>query len=111
MRTIMTPVPILDIHSGRTKIADNTVTSVVSIVTKKLPLFLSIVKHIKGLKIPRRYFYCGSFVLCMSCVYHAFASVHCCLVVTRWEKAASWFSFAMFYCGFVTFQCGILDKV
>ena len=25
---------------------------------------------------PRRYFFCGSFVLFMSCVGHAFASVH-----------------------------------
>ena len=28
-----------------------------------------------------------SFVLFMSCVCHAFASVHCCLVVTCWERA------------------------
>ena len=28
-----------------------------------------------------------SFVLFMSCVCHAFASVHCCLVVTCFEKA------------------------
>ena len=33
------------------------------------------------------YFFCGSFVLFMSCVCHAFASVHCCLVVTCWERA------------------------
>ena len=26
-------------------------------------------------------------ILFMSCVCHAFASVHCCLVVTCWEKA------------------------
>ena len=26
-------------------------------------------------------------MLFMSCVYHAFASVHCCLVVTCWEWA------------------------
>ena len=25
-------------------------------------------------------------MLFMSCVCHAFASVHCCLVVTRWER-------------------------
>ena len=29
----------------------------------------------------------GSFVLFMSCVCHAFASVHCCRVVTCWERA------------------------
>ena len=26
-------------------------------------------------------------MLCMSCVCHVFASVHCCLVVTCWERA------------------------
>ena len=26
-------------------------------------------------------------VFCVSCVSHAFASVHCCLVVTCWERA------------------------
>ena len=26
-------------------------------------------------------------MLFMSCVFHAFASVHCCLVVTCWERA------------------------
>ena len=35
----------------------------------------------------RRFFFYGSFVLFMSCVCHALASVHCCLVVTCWEKA------------------------
>ena len=35
----------------------------------------------------RQYFFFGSFVLFMSCVCHAFASVHCCLVVTCWERA------------------------
>ena len=34
------------------------------------------------LTFPRRYLFCGSFVLFMSCVCHAFAPVHCCLVVT-----------------------------
>ena len=40
------------------------------------------------------YFFCGPFVFfvgggggCVSCVSHAFASVHCCLVVTCWELA------------------------
>ena len=37
------------------------------------------------LTVSRRYFFCGSFVLFMSCVFHAFAFVHCCLVVTCWE--------------------------
>ena len=35
---------------------------------------------------PRRYFYCGPCVLFMSFIYHAFPSVHCCLVVTCWER-------------------------
>ena len=26
-------------------------------------------------------------MLFMSCIFHAFASVHCCLVVTCWERA------------------------
>ena len=34
------------------------------------------------LTVPRRYFFCGSFVLFMSCDCHAFTSVHCSLVVT-----------------------------
>ena len=32
-------------------------------------------------------FFCRSLVLFMSCVCHALASVHCCLVVTYWERA------------------------
>ena len=36
----------------------------------------------------RRYFFCRSSVLFLSCVCHAFASVDCCLVVTCWERAA-----------------------
>ena len=39
------------------------------------------------LTIPRRYFFCGSLVLFVSCVCHAFASLHCCLAVTCWERA------------------------
>ena len=39
------------------------------------------------LTVPRRYFFGGSFVLFMSCVCHAFASVYCCIVVTCWERA------------------------
>ena len=30
---------------------------------------------------------CGSYVIFMFCACHAFASVHCCLVVTCWERA------------------------
>ena len=39
------------------------------------------------LTIPRRFFFCGSFVLFLSCVCHAFASVHSSFVVTCWERA------------------------
>ena len=39
------------------------------------------------LTIPRQYFFCGSFVLFMSCVCHAFPSIHCCYVVTCWAWA------------------------
>ena len=42
------------------------------------------------LAVPRRYFFCGSFVLFMSCVCHAFVSVHCCPVVTCWERGKGW---------------------
>ena len=38
------------------------------------------------LTVPRRYFFCGSFVLFMSCVCHAFVSVHWCLEVTWRER-------------------------
>ena len=34
------------------------------------------------LTVPRQYFFCDHFMIFMSCVCHAFASVHCCLVVT-----------------------------
>ena len=32
----------------------------------------------------------------VSCVSHAFPSVHCCLVVACWEMADSWFSLVIF---------------
>ena len=50
-----------------------------------------------------------SFLLFMSCVCHAFASVYCCLVVTFWEWAD--LLFVMLNCNFVTFPCGILGQV
>ena len=37
--------------------------------------------------VPRRYFFCGSFVLLIPCIFHALASVHCCLVINCWEMA------------------------
>ena len=45
------------------------------------------------------------------CVSHAFASVHCCLVVTCWERADLLALVGDVYCTFVTFPCGILGQV
>ena len=47
----------------------------------------------------------------LSCVCHAFGSVHCCLVVTCREMAvmATWLLF-VFSCDFVTFPFGILRQ-
>ena len=50
-------------------------------------------------------------MLFMSCDCHAFASVHCCLVVTGWERADLLALVCDVYCGFVTFPCGILGQV
>ena len=47
----------------------------------------------------------------VSCVSHAFASVHCYLVVNCWERADLLPFVGDVYCIFVTFQCGILGKV
>ena len=47
----------------------------------------------------------------MSCVSHDFASVHCCLVVTCWERAGLLALVGDVYCIFVTFPCGILGQV
>ena len=45
-------------------------------------------------------------------VYHGFLSVHCSLVVKRWERADLLVIFyVIFYCVFVTFQCGVLGQV
>ena len=63
------------------------------------------------LTVPRRYFFCRSFVLLMYCVCHAFASVHCCLVVTRRERADLLALVCDVYCDFVTFPIGILGQV
>ena len=38
-------------------------------------------------------------MLFMSCVFHAFASAHCCLVVTCWERA-DLLAFVIFNCSF-----------
>ena len=43
-------------------------------------------------------------MLFMSCDCHAFASVHCCLVVTCWERADLLALVCDVYCGFVAFM-------
>ena len=64
------------------------------------------------LTVPRRCFFCGSFLLFMFCVCHAFFSVHCSIVVTCWERAHPLALLcAMFYSVFVTFPCGVLGRV
>ena len=47
----------------------------------------------------------------VSCVSHAFASVHCCLAVTCWEKADLLALAGDVYCTFVAFPCGVLGQV
>ena len=47
----------------------------------------------------------------MSCVSHAFAPVHCCLVVTCWERADLSAPVCDVYCIFVTLPCGDLGQV
>ena len=47
----------------------------------------------------------------VSCVSHAFASVHCCLVVTCCERADILALVGDVYYIFVTFPCGILGQV
>ena len=50
-------------------------------------------------------------MLYMSCVFHAFASVHCCLVVTCWERADLLAPICDIYLSLDTFTCGILGQV
>ena len=47
----------------------------------------------------------------VSCVSHAFVSVHCCLVVTCLERADILTLVGDFYCIFVIFPYGILGQV
>ena len=47
----------------------------------------------------------------VSCVSHVFASVHCCLVVTCWERADLFALVGDVYCIVLTFPCGILGQV
>ena len=50
-------------------------------------------------------------MLFLHCVWHAFASAHCCLVVTCMEGLTSWRSFVVLNCVVVTFPFGSLGKV
>ena len=47
----------------------------------------------------------------VSCVSHAFVSVHCCLLVTRWEWADLLALVGDVYCMFGTFPCGVLGCI
>ena len=47
----------------------------------------------------------------VSCVSHALVFVHCCLVVTCWERADLLALVGDVYYIFVTFSCGILGQV
>ena len=47
----------------------------------------------------------------VSCVSHAFASVHCCQVVTCWERADLLALVGDFIVFCVIFPCGILGQV
>ena len=52
-------------------------------------------------------------IICVfvSCVSHAFTSVHCCLVVTCWQMADLLALVGDVFCIFVTFPCGMLGQV
>ena len=50
-------------------------------------------------------------MLFVSCVSHAFASVHCCPGVNCWERAVLLALVGDVYCIFVTFPSGIQDQV
>ena len=50
-------------------------------------------------------------MLFLYCVCHAFASAHCCLVVTCQEGVISWLSSVVLNCVVVTFPFGILGQV
>ena len=57
------------------------------------------------------YFFCGSLVVFINCVSHAFASVRCCLVVTQRKMFDLLALVCDVYCDFVTFPFGILGHV
>ena len=47
----------------------------------------------------------------VSCASHAFVSIHCCLVVTCWERDYLLAYAGDVYCNFVTFPCGMLGQM
>ena len=55
--------------------------------------------------------FCEAFVLFMSCVCHAFTSLHCCLVVIWKERTDLLALVCDVYFDFVTFPFGILGQV
>ena len=63
------------------------------------------------LTVPKRYFFCGSFVghLCYLCI--VFFMVSRLFIAAFWSPAGRGFLFVMFNCVFVTFPCGILGQV
>ena len=64
------------------------------------------------LAVTRRYFFCGSFVLFLSCVFYAFTRLLIdALRSPRLKGLTSWLSFVMSNCVFVTFPCGILGQM
>ena len=63
------------------------------------------------LTVPRRCFFCGSFLLFVCRVCRIFLSVHCNIVVTCWERTDLLALLCvMFYYVFVTFPCGVHEK-
>ena len=50
-------------------------------------------------------------MLVVSCISHAFASVHCCFVATCWERDDLLALVGDIYCIFVTLPCDILAQV
>ena len=54
---------------------------------------------------------CVFYLFCVSCVSQGFASCHCCLVVTCWERTDLLALICGVYSEFVTFPCGILGQV
>ena len=50
-------------------------------------------------------------IICVSCVCHAFATVHCCLVVTCRQRLNSWLMFVMDIVILLLFPFGILGQM